>query len=186
MKNFTDIPDVPENVNKFVEVIAKKIGDFQADLFKSHCEEYFICHLDNSPIEQLLFIALSAIAYVWNSFFRDKIEIEPQKEIGKYRVDFVISHFRVRENDETKINSIVVECDSQQFHERTEEERRHEKKRDRYFIQQDLKIFHYTGKEIIESPFKVAHDIIKNLTGSEWEGYEIIKMDADSLRGDSV
>jgi len=186
MNNFTDIPDVPENIKKFVEAISKKIGNFEADLFESHCDEYFTCYLDNSPVEQLLFTALSAVAHVWNTFFQDKIEIEPQKEIGKYRVDFVISHFKVGENDKTTINNIVVECDSQQFHERTEEERRYEKKRDRYLLQQGLNIFHYTGKEIIESPFKVAHDIIKNLTGSEWEKYEIIKIDADSLRGDSV
>jgi very-short-patch-repair endonuclease len=114
----------------------------------------------------------------------NRIEIEPQKEIGNYRVDFLISHLKVEGNDKKTINSIVVECDSQTFHERTEGDRRYEKKRDRKLLQQDLKIFHYTGKEIIESPFKVAHDIIENLTGSEWEGYEIIKIDADSLRGD--
>ena len=57
-------------------------------------------------------------------------------------------------------NKYVIECDSQQFHENTEKERRYEKERDRYMTKEDYKILRYTGKEIMENPYKVAKNAI--------------------------
>jgi len=55
----------------------------------------------------------------------------------------------------------VVECDSQQFHERTEEERRYEKARDRFLQKKGYKIFHYTGADIKSNYKKIVREIIR-------------------------
>ncbi len=92
MKDFADIPDIPDNVDNFVKAVSEIVGNFESLIFESHCKEHFVCHLDNSPIEQILFTALSAVTYIWNTFFGDKIEINPQEKIGEHRVDFLVSY----------------------------------------------------------------------------------------------
>lgn len=180
-----DVPNVPQNVQNFIEKSAQIIGDFEADLFKSHLEQNFF-NLDNSPIEQLLYVSISAIAHVWNQFFVSKIAVHPQKYIGEYRVDFLITYSKEINGKEKVLNGIIVECDSQKFHERSEQERRYEKKRDRFFLNEGYKVFHYTGKEIIHGPFVVAHDAIKGLAGSDWEAYELVKIDAETISANTV
>jgi Uncharacterized protein conserved in bacteria len=56
---------------------------------------------------------------------------------------------------------VIVECDSQQFHERTEEERRYEKQRDRFLTVEGYKVFHFTGAEIVRNPWSVAAEILE-------------------------
>ena len=90
----------------------------------------------------------------------DDIVIIPQKTIGKYRCDFeIIYHYPSKET----IKSVIIECDSQEWHERTEIERRYEKQRDRYLVSKNYNTLHFTGKEIIANPMKVASEIIEYL-----------------------
>lgn len=55
---------------------------------------------------------------------------------------------------------VIIECDSQQFHERTEPERRYEKARDRFLQVEGYKIFHYTGASIKNNSLDIAKEII--------------------------
>lgn len=135
-----------------------------------------------SPIEQILFTAILHNIKINNISMADPdriggfdvtfgITIFPQFKIGKYKVDFKITNsqsiFNYKKNqlivNESK--SILVECDSQEWHERTEKERRYEKARDRYFAKHNLKIFHYTGREIINKPHKIAAEILREVLG---------------------
>lgn len=134
-----------------------------------------------SPIEQILFIALlynikvnefqeADPITIGNYDFVYGIKIDPQETVGKYRVDFKVSmekYLYDRENNKfhNESKSVFVECDSQEWHERTEKERRYEKRRDRYFLKNNLKIFHYTGKEILTNPHSVAAEILTEVTG---------------------
>ena len=114
----------------------------------------------NSPIEQMLFLALTSADSVFK-FCRDNyisIEILPQFSIGKYRVDFLVKG---------DIDKLVVECDSQEWHERTEPQRRHEKERDRFIQSKGYKVFHFTGKEIMETPHLPALEIIQHATSMD-------------------
>lgn len=88
------------------------------------------------------------------------LSIIPQADIGKYRADFRISHERKFKN-RWEHRQVIVECDSQQFHERTEEERRYEKQRDRFLTTEGYKVFHYTGTEIVKEPWSVAAGILE-------------------------
>ena len=115
-------------------------------------------HKIASPIEQVLLVSLLCIKNINAHNIDEKVEIQPQANIGKYRVDFLIT---------CDDRSLVVECDSQQFHERTEPERRYEKARDRYLIKVGHKTYHYTGKEILDRPFHVAAEILTEVVGVE-------------------
>ena len=134
-----------------------------------------------SPIERRLCLALIAVMAFNDlplldihdfppdgiSDYQVGIKIEPQFHIDKYHIDFKISNhdsiFTTQGNIYRRIEgydkTVLVECDSQEWHERTEKERRYEKARDRYLNKSGFTVFHYTGKEIIEDPIKIAEEI---------------------------
>lgn len=169
--------DIEKNVLDFHNTCIEEIGkhekyNFSADLTCEY-EELKI----ESPIEKVLYCALKTIARLNFIEQADPVErngkwyvvglsINPQTKIGNYRVDFKVGFGTPPRQDGTqRVNkNIIVECDSQEFHERTEQERRYEKIRDRFFTVKGYKIFHYTGKEILERPLDLAVEIIAYVT----------------------
>lgn len=129
-----------------------------------------------SPIEQIYYFALRSFLYlmfkkiepeliVLNEGKKDRISVDicPQKQFDNYFVDFYLERVELG----NKKLSVVVECDSQQWHETTEKQRRYEKKRDRYFAKKNIKVLHFTGKEIIENPFVAVKETLETLFGNE-------------------
>jgi len=110
----------------------------------------------DSPIEAAPFMALAKVIVdmKWPHFV-----VRSQVEIGNYRTDFQID-YRYGAIKRT----LLVECDSQQWHERTERERRYEKARDRYLMKQGYDVFHFTGSEIIATPMKIAQEALVHIT----------------------
>ena len=165
---------VEKNVMDFLGSCSDKIGLMANESFNQEVFCNFIDLNISSPIEQILYIALKTVAKINfienaepyclpdNSWTVRGLDIKPQYKIGQYRCDFLVTF------DSYNIsNSIIVECDSQQFHERNEHQRRYEKARDRYFIAQGYKTFHYTGSEIIKNHLEVAKEIIVYLTNRD-------------------
>lgn len=108
-----------------------------------------------SAIEEIFMSAFYTVKWclgdaqpdIWN------VSLEPQFKIGSYRVDFVAKN-------SCEGLSVIVECDSQQFHDRTEKERRYEKQRDRFLQEKGYRIFHFTGSEIFQMPYECARQVI--------------------------
>jgi very-short-patch-repair endonuclease len=109
----------------------------------------------------------------WDFECSEGLSIDPQRKIGKFRVDFAVSYHCCawansggRPGDSKVLDcgkTIVIECDGHEWHERTEKERRYEKKRDRFLQSKGYEVFHYTGKEVTDDPFKVAEEILDYL-----------------------
>lgn len=173
----------PKESIQFLDRCSSIIGEYQRDSFNQRTW----CEWQNaditSPIEQYLHVAVRTIAQVlclddfacdsfdgqmWNTGFY----VLPQHRIDQYRVDFLIGYktYPLRNPSGEYIQTtkeVVVECDSQAFHERTEAERRYEKARDRHLQRNGYTVFRYTGKEILQAPFRVAADIIAYIAPHE-------------------
>lgn len=164
---------------QFIEQAARAVAQRELDYFADACKtdwEYEI----TSPIERILYAAILATARINGiKIFGDDVILEngqprcpglsinPQHKIGKYRIDFAITYERKwRGNWEDK--RLLIECDSQQFHERSEAERRYEKRRDRYLISQGYTILHFTGSEIVQNPWSVAAEILEAICLEEY------------------
>lgn len=126
-----------------------------------------------SPIEAQMFLAL-----VWEAVSEKAtpimgrttlcaasnengfVVIEPQKEIGPYRADFLVwgAHPEVGTGPR-----VVVECDGHDFHERTKEQARHDKQRDRTMQRDGLTVFRFTGSEIYSDPEVCAREVITHV-----------------------
>jgi very-short-patch-repair endonuclease len=86
-------------------------------------------------------------------------KIETQKDFviyrKNYRVDFLITY----KDDQNNIFKLVVECDGHNYHERTKEQARKDKSRDRDFLRIGIPTIRFTGAEIYEDSSECAHEI---------------------------
>lgn len=111
----------------------------------------------------------------------DSLLILPQAHIGDYRVDYLLRFTRIRRygwNDKScddgssKIaetiveRQIIVECDGHEFHERTKDQARRDKKRDRRLQALGFPVYRYTGSEIYESAIDCAVETMNALMSS--------------------
>lgn len=175
-----------KTVDDVVSDFAAEIGQQHALLFE---ERYFDLGLgDASPIEQmmgaaLLFCLEHPDAFGGhgglNTFFCKMpgsfetlnpnaaraggygIHISPEFPVGKYRADFFIDFLDWKRR---RIYG-VIECDGHDYHERTKDQARHDKQRDRYFQSLGIIVLRYTGSEIYRDPMLTAFGALQILAG---------------------
>jgi very-short-patch-repair endonuclease len=106
--------------------------------------------------------------------------ILPQFKLGEYRVDFLLrythttiarlppgtdSNSSVRREFQTLIErQIIVECDGHDYHERTKEQARRDKKRDRRLQAMGFPVYRYTGSEIYQDSIECVREVVRILT----------------------
>lgn len=126
-----------------------------ARIFAKPCE---------SPLEVLMVEAICAFTFLHHRDFpqfshrADRSlggcgwRITLQAPIQKYRVDFLI------EDSEEGIR-LVVECDGHDFHERTKDQARRDRSRDREIQALGYFVLRFTGSEIWADPWKCVEEI---------------------------
>lgn len=130
-----------------------------------------------SPIEVLM---LGALAFGINrSFYTEQapspgfvtrcvteptgIWIVPQFEIGRHRVDFLVTHIAEHMPNVITRAMVAVECDGHDYHDKTPEQAQRDKSRDRELIAQGYPVLRFTGREIVRDPRKCADDVANAL-----------------------
>lgn len=176
-RNKADYLSVVEN-----EPHVDKVKDFMADVIESHALRFTeelatIVEKGESPIEQLLLAALRSSSDLQpftqihfclgeelpdRAPFDQAAHIYPQAKIGSYRVDLAIWDasipFELRNP-----RLMIVECDGHDFHEKTKEQARKDKQRDRFFVSKGYKVLRFTGSEIWANPEDIADEIYSEL-----------------------
>lgn len=97
---------------------------------------------------------------VWMEKCPDFVLVTPQASIGEFRVDFLI---RARFHERPLREVLVVECDGHDFHERTKEQAKRDRSRDRTLQSRGLRVFRFTGHEIHRDPSACAYEVRKFL-----------------------
>jgi len=95
-----------------------------------------------SPVERMYLAAWLKTCPIENG-------IEPQLQVGPYRVDFAIPG-----------NKTVVEIDGHEFH-KTKEQRTHDARRERYLEMAGWRVIRFTGTEVFEDPFTCVADTLE-------------------------
>ncbi len=80
----------------------------------------------------------------------------PQYEVGRYRVDFFINFI----GHEAKPIKIAIECDGHDFHERTKEQARRDRQKDRWLQSKGFIALRFTGSEIWKDPVACAEQVL--------------------------
>ena len=98
----------------------------------------------------------------------------PQCHVGRYRADFVLSFLEIPESGMTLGTPmyLAVECDGHEYHEKTKEQARRDKARDRAFQAAGLPVFRYTGSELAADPTAAARECFKFLHSAWWDALE--------------
>ncbi len=105
--------------------------------------------------------------------------IQPQKSIGDYRVDFLLSYTGLeRQKVESESprpedqwqdiridKKMIVECDGHDFHERTKQQAARDKGRDRFLQSLGYPVFRFMGSEIFRDSLASAAEVLKALSG---------------------
>jgi len=116
-----------------------------------------------SPIEVMFCEAFACLAIFVcpNMLHGDDgrtVIIEPQKKHRNYRLDFLIT---MKDGETTR--SVAVECDGHDYHERTKEQARRDKSRDRILALDGLTTLRFTGSEIHADAVECAEQVLNYL-----------------------
>lgn len=157
----------------------------EMSLFKDEYER--LLSLTQSPIEEKFFhsLVLSGIGYGKPLFtthndeykkdppidkhIRRDLYIYPQKNFNfnnkKYRADFFITSlgFKGSVSGGECVYKIIVECDGHDFHEKTKEQAKRDKLRDRTFTSHGISVFRFTGSEIHKNAESCAEEVLHYL-----------------------
>jgi len=100
------------------------------------------------------------------------LTIEPQGQLGRHRVDFLLTLYSVEPfdigpppTDQAKVTPrghaflrLVVECDGHDFHDRTKEQSSRDRARDRALTGFGLQVFRFTGADICKDVMGCARE----------------------------
>lgn len=128
----------------------------------------------DSPIERILLGHLMQIAAAANSRIHlhiagevhslgtithtSELHIHPQWRHREYRADF-----KLEAEYDGRSRTLVVECDGHDYHERTKEQARRDKVRDRAFLADGLTVMRFTGSEIWNAGQRCAAECVAYL-----------------------
>lgn len=89
----------------------------------------------------------------------DSCSFAAQADLGQYRSDFYIEMATYQ----TVWLRVAIECDGHEFHERTKEQARRDRRRDRWMQSNGIAILRFTGSEIWENARTCALQVIEFL-----------------------
>lgn len=128
-----------------------------------------------SPIEALFYTALAAVArfeahhpdsehlgcFSDQATWRDdeppyqRLVVEMQVRVLDWPVDFLVGVSDFARGR----HYAVVECDGHDFHERTKEQARRDRSRDRRLQEHGFRVFRFTGSELYRDPYGCAQEV---------------------------
>lgn len=138
-----------------------------------------------SPLEAYMYMAMTAYAGLflmdgevnWLSCSRPSPHDEPfprptsghlaiccQHVVGPYRLDFLLVAYGT---DLAVHRRVAVEVDGHDFHERTKEQARHDRRKDRAIQSAGLRILRFTGSEVYADPLGCAKEAVDSAFGTE-------------------
>lgn len=103
-----------------------------------------------------------------DELIRTALIIRPQATIGSRRVDFLV---HACEHFTGKWRRLIVECDGHDFHERTKEQARRDRSRDRLALMDGYACFRFTGSEIWQDPWGCATEVLE-WAALGWGGFK--------------
>lgn len=174
--DMSDLIHIPPNVWEFINAASEAVGRMERDRFSQEMQSQLVeTHLVESPIEQLFLVALHAMARAnFEDINPDPIDVDgewvfgcglhlsSQFQVDKYRVDFMVSRAWKFKGQNLR-DSVIVELDGHEFHDKDKRQRSYEKARDRHLTRQGFKVLHYTGSDVVRDPFRVAHEVMDTI-----------------------
>jgi very-short-patch-repair endonuclease len=127
----------------------------------------------DSPIEKLFIKEFMLLKEYFSQVTGTNIKILPQQKYkvneSEYRVDFQV----IISKDNNILHKFLIECDGHDFHEKTKEQAKRDKQRDRDFLSLGIKTIRFTGSEIYNNATKCVVDVFKTV----YQDYRLFDLD---------
>lgn len=173
--------ELTETVRSFIDRVAPAYAAAKELEFRGDMEAACLERGIQSPIEDLFWIACHTLCAVRNCDMNRDPEfdhagsprlfgprLQPQVKLGKYRVDFVLSHTDFMLPD-LGGSPVVVELDGHDFHDQNKVQRSYEKARDRFLVRSGFRVIHFTGSDVVKDPFACAWEALQMVNVLEGE-----------------
>lgn len=146
-----------------------------ASLVKRMCTDLCEQAAPESPLEEAMYWALLVEGFRFfdevvvppaplsehrDSGVPDTVWIEPQVNLGRYRVDFLLTIGQRWSRSEYATAQVVVECDGHDYHERTKDQAKRDRSRDRALQALGLRVLRFTGSEVWDNPLTCAREAL--------------------------
>lgn len=144
--------------------LGKEVGDFVVESLASSTTGEFFGDKFGSPIEKLFYNAILWCAIISPSFLSftrrepstfGEICLKTQETVIDWPIDFVF----IVQDEEGVRHFLAVECDGHDFHERTKEQAKRDRSRDRALQDNGYAVYRFTGSEIYRTPLKCARQV---------------------------
>jgi very-short-patch-repair endonuclease len=114
-----------------------------------------------------------------DDFLPDILTIQSQAQLGEHRVDFLLTFKTFGPDFDRHVKAsngqtipgvkevekkMIIECDGHDYHERTKDQARKDRSRDRFLQSMGYLVFRYTGSEIWQDVFRCAHEALTTLS----------------------
>jgi very-short-patch-repair endonuclease len=88
-------------------------------------------------------------------------ELRAAVPIGTYRADFIMTVKMDAPIEAALLPApVIIECDGYNYHDKTREQARYDRQRDRHMQRQGFVVARFTGDEILEQPFECAFEVM--------------------------
>lgn len=163
-----------------------------AKLFTPMEEQFGAC---GSPIEEAMLMALLTVGLqagdgacvgnlrIGDEMAPDTLHIFPQFKVDRFRVDFqveLVCRHGFGEDDVDRF-AVLVECDGHDYHERTKDQAKRDKARDRKLQAAGHTVLHFTGSEIWADPLAPAIEVYDYLAAEAAKRWEREKSEGESF-----
>lgn len=149
LKNFEALPERAKEV--FLRALESVSANWKL-FFEVFDFSDFIC---DSPIETIFCMCFEMVSFHTEAGMCSNKQVEITTENGKkYRVDFIIQDFNTA-------NSVIVECDGHDFHEKTKQQVARNNDRDLDLKMSGYDVIHFSGSQIYNEPFKCVAKVIE-------------------------
>lgn len=153
----SNVSFILETINSYSELVQKVIWN---DLI--YKIEVIYTNLLNikSPIEQAFYLAMQRELELLRSYPTIQfINFTPQYSVKvedkTYRIDFRLHAVFAGDT----VIDYAIECDGHDFHEKTKEQAKRDRQRERALISAGYKVIRFTGSEIFEDPYYCASEL---------------------------
>lgn len=153
-----------ENVEKILSQFKDENVEFYSNFNKEMLNQ---C---DSPIEKDYLINLLYVGELSNLDLNVTNQHEINVDNKKYKTDFHVTAVQqyTLENDEgtfvqSRSVSLCIECDGHEFHEKTKEQVKRDKQRERNMVKKGYKFIRFTGSEIYQDAKKCALETLRIL-----------------------
>lgn len=154
-----------EDIEKILVRFKDEIVEFYSNFHKGMLDK---C---DSPIEKNYLINLIYVGELSNLDLNITNQHEINVDNNKYKTDFYVTAIQqyTMENDEgtfvnTRSVSLCIECDGHDFHEKTKEQVKRDKQRERNLVKKGYKFIRFTGSEIHQDAKQCALEKLRILT----------------------